>query len=148
MSGPHRRSSWLPETLLDEPWDAWRPTPERAGHLVNGRYWLPHYEAVRRRWTEDVALIAAFANDAFFARLLAADVTFLDDSDLKSQAGPDADNWLGFLDNITAPRAPVRSGRRSAIDGYDYCARIYSRRGERDASRAWPMGRALDMVVC
>jgi hypothetical protein len=107
------------DSLLDEPWDAWRPTAENAGHLVNGRYWLPHYEAVRRRWTHDAALIAAFTNDAFFARLLAADVTFLDESDFKSRAGPDADDWVGFFDNVTAPRGDVRSERGTLIDGYE-----------------------------
>ncbi len=105
--------------LVDEPWDTWRPAPEDAGHLVNGRYWLPHYEAVRREWTQDAVLIEAFTKDSFFARLLAAEVTFLDDSDFKSQAGPDADDRLGFLENVTAPRAPVRSGRGSVIDEYE-----------------------------
>jgi hypothetical protein len=105
--------------LLDEPWDTWRPTPEDTGHLVNGRYWLPHYEAVRRRWTQDSSLIEAFTKDSFLGRLLAAGVTFLDDSDFKSQTGPDDGDWLDFLENDTAPRAPVRSRRGSMIDRYE-----------------------------
>ena len=74
---------------------------------------------MRRGWTEDAALIDAFAADAFFAGLRAADVTFLDDSDFRSRAEPDADDWLDFLENDPAPRAEVRSGRRSVFDGYD-----------------------------
>jgi len=105
--------------LLDGEWDAWRPDAGDVGHLVNGRYWLPHYEAVRRGWTQDVALSEAFKKDAFFAQLLAAGVTFLDDSDFKSLAAPDVDDWLGFLENITAPRAPVRSGRSTMVDRYE-----------------------------
>jgi hypothetical protein len=107
------------DDLLEQPWDSWRPLPEDVGHLINGRYWLPHYEAVRRGWTGDASLIEAFAQDAFFTRLQDADVTFLDDSDLKGNTEAGADDWLDFLENDTAPRAPVRSARQSMFDGYE-----------------------------
>jgi hypothetical protein len=63
-------------------------SPAGAGSIVNGRYWLPHYEAVHRGWTSDQKIIEETKADPLFSRLLKAKITFLDDSDFLKRAQP------------------------------------------------------------
>jgi hypothetical protein len=105
--------------LLAEPWDDWKPNHVgNVTSIVNGRYWLPYYEAVRRRWTKDAALLEAFAADDLFMSLAGESVTFLDISDFASQLRP-LPPWKSPAPRSGAlQRGPVRSGRRSVVDEY------------------------------
>ena len=105
--------------LLAEPWDDWKPNDAgSATGIVNGRYWLPYYEAVRRRWTKDSALLEAFAADDLFMSLAGESVTFLDMSDFASQFKP-LPPWKSPAPKSGAlQRGPVRSSRRSVVDEY------------------------------
>ena len=104
--------------LLDEPWDNWKL--EATATPANGRYWLPYYEAVYRKWTRDIRLIEAFSEDDFFMSLAEADVSFLDSSDFNSRAvQPPPRQMTGRRSHVVTP-SPVSSGRRrSAADAYD-----------------------------
>jgi hypothetical protein len=105
--------------LLAEPWDDWKP--KDAGsitNIVNGRYWLPYYEAVTRKWTKDSDLVEAFAADDFFMALAKESVSFLDMSDFASQF-----KLIPPLKRLrpksgALQRGPVRSVRRSVTDEY------------------------------
>jgi hypothetical protein len=57
-------------------WD-WRISFQKTG--IHGEYWLPFYEAVRRKWTTHKGIVTAVKNDSFLSKLLNADVTFLAD---------------------------------------------------------------------
>ena len=105
--------------LLAEPWDNWKPNDAgSATGIVNGRYWLPYYEAVRRRWTKDSALREAFAADDLFMSLAGGSVSFLDMSDFASQFKP-LPPWSSPAPRSGAlQRELVRSGRRSVVDEY------------------------------
>lgn len=46
---------------------------------IYGEYWLPYYEAVRRKWTKDKKIISAITADPIFSKMLATKVTFIDD---------------------------------------------------------------------
>ena len=58
--------------LKQWPWKA-----EKAG--INGQNWLPFYEAVRRKWTADKSMVSAVKQHPVLSRMLAANVTFLED---------------------------------------------------------------------
>lgn len=109
--------------LLKEPWDDWKTLPSGAGSITDGRYWLPHYEAVFRGWTKDTKLISEITGDKLFGPLLAAQVTFLDDSDFLSKANPVLKlppPWrTGSKKSSVAPRGVVRSGRPMSSDHYE-----------------------------
>jgi len=55
----------------------WRGDFRRAGPL--SQHWLPLYEAVRRGWTKDAALIAGIRSQSTLSRVLDNGVTFLED---------------------------------------------------------------------
>ena len=61
----------------------WRAEFKKLG--VNSRYWLPYYEAVRRKWTTDKKLIAAVKSDAILNKMLISNVTFLEDRIFEAQ---------------------------------------------------------------
>lgn len=56
---------------------SWRASFKETG--IYGQNWLPFYEAVRRKWTTDKGMITAVNKDPILARMLAANVTFLED---------------------------------------------------------------------
>lgn len=56
---------------------SWRARFHDLG--VYSEYWLPFYEAVRRKWTKDRKIISAVKKEPVFAKMLKADVTFLED---------------------------------------------------------------------
>lgn len=103
--------------LLAEPWDEWKPKDAgSATGIINGPYWLPYYEAVRRNWTKDFALLRAFTADDFFMSLAEESVTFLDMSDFASHFKPLCP-WKSPVPKSGAlQRGPVRSVRRSVVD--------------------------------
>jgi len=55
----------------------WRADFKRAG--ITSDNWLPFYEAVRRKWTSDKAMVNAVKGHPILSAMLAADVTFLED---------------------------------------------------------------------
>jgi hypothetical protein len=55
----------------------WKAEFKKAG--VFSHRWLPFYEAVRRKWTNDKAMIKAVNSNPVMARMLAKKVTFLED---------------------------------------------------------------------
>jgi hypothetical protein len=55
----------------------WRSRFSAAG--IHSDNWLPFYEAVRRKWTEDKRLIAAVKADPVLEKMLSAGVTFMED---------------------------------------------------------------------
>ena len=109
--------------LLKEPWDDWKTPPQGSGSITDGRYWLPHYEAVFRSWTNDAKLIAEITGDKLFGPLLAAKVTFLDDSDFLSKAKPapklPPPGSAGSKKSSVAPLGVVKSGRLMSSDQYE-----------------------------
>ena len=56
---------------------AWRSVFKKNG--IYGENWLPFYEAVRRKWTKDKAIISAVTGDPILNKMLTAEVTFLED---------------------------------------------------------------------
>lgn len=56
---------------------AWRSVFKKNG--IYGENWLPFYEAVRRKWTKDKTIISAVTGDPILKKMLAAEVTFLED---------------------------------------------------------------------
>jgi hypothetical protein len=65
--------------LLTTPLSSW---PWRAALKKSGifdQYWLPFYEAVRRGWTSDKAMIKQVNANPVLARMLSSKVTFLED---------------------------------------------------------------------
>jgi hypothetical protein len=105
--------------LLAEPWDDWKPKDAgSATGIVNGRDWLPYYEAVRRGWTKESVLLEAFASDGFFMSLVGKAVTFLDKSDFASQFKSLPPRKSPVPNSGALQRGPVRSGRRSVVDEY------------------------------
>jgi hypothetical protein len=61
-------------------WD-WRSRFKESG--IHGTDWLPLYEAVLRKWTKDRKLVGSVSSCPHFSKLLADNVTFLDDNILK-----------------------------------------------------------------
>jgi hypothetical protein len=55
----------------------WRAHLKQSG--INGENWLPFYESVRRNWTTDKQIRHAVTSDPILAKMLAANVTFLED---------------------------------------------------------------------
>lgn len=55
----------------------WRAQFHTLG--IYSEYWLPFYEAVRRKWTGDRKIIAAVKKDPLLSKMLKANVTFLED---------------------------------------------------------------------
>lgn len=107
------------DNLLDEPWDQWKPDPVGdARDIVDGPYWLPFYEAARRRWTTDFAIIEAVAGDPFFGPLVQEGLSFLDASDFMS-AEESSRRAPWDRRRRVAQRAPIRSGRQSAVNEYE-----------------------------
>jgi hypothetical protein len=105
--------------LLDQPWDQWKPEPVGdARAIVDGPYWLPFYEAARRRWTTDFAIIEAMASDPFFGPLLQESVSFLDASDFMS-AEDSTRRAPWDRRRRVAQRAPIRSGRPNVLNEYE-----------------------------
>jgi hypothetical protein len=62
----------------------WRARFNKNGPLKET--WLPHYEAVRRKWTKDPQTISAITNDPLLNDMLQAGVTFLEDKALEASA--------------------------------------------------------------
>lgn len=115
----------LSETgFLAEPWDEWKTPIPGTGSIANGRYWLPHYEAVLREWTGDSTIIAEIKADPLFSRLLKAKVSFLDDSDFLKPASKvteklPPEQLIGKNIARIAARTQVKSKRRKSPDTYD-----------------------------
>lgn len=65
--------------LLSVPLSNWPWESEFQQADIYGEYWLPYYEAVRRKWTKDKSIISAVTNDPVFSKMLGVNVTFLDD---------------------------------------------------------------------
>jgi hypothetical protein len=109
--------------LLAEPWDDWKTPFPGSGSINDGRYWLPHYEAVRRGWTKDATVIGTIQGDKMFADLLKADVTFLDESDFLSQIPfapePPQTKPFDMKKPLIAVRERVRSGRQTSASEYE-----------------------------
>lgn len=61
-------------------WD-WKPRFKKGG--IYGPDWLPLYEAVLRKWTKDSKIVGFVNACPHFSKLLAANISFLDDSVLK-----------------------------------------------------------------
>ena len=76
----------------------WRPRFKKSG--IHGTDWLPLYEAVLRKWTKDAKLVALVKSCPHFSKLLADEITFLDDSILKITKIDFKRRKLGFM---TAP---------------------------------------------
>jgi hypothetical protein len=55
---------------------AWRIEFKKNG--IYTQNWLPFYEAVRRKWSADAALVSAVKKDAILSKMLASKVTFLE----------------------------------------------------------------------
>lgn len=107
------------DDLLNEPWDQWKPDPAGdARAIVDGPYWLPFYEAARRRWTTDSAIVEAMAGDPFFDRLIQEGVSFLDASDFMGAEGSTRRAPWDRRRRV-AQRAPIRSGRPNVINEYE-----------------------------
>jgi hypothetical protein len=104
--------------LLAEAWDDWVPTESGTGELENGRNWLPFYEATKRGWTKNNAVISAIKADPLFAKLLAWDVTFLDDADFLSKSDHMLPPWLELPRQGLLPRAQIKSERTPSDDEY------------------------------
>ena len=105
--------------LLAEPWDDWRPKdPASSANFVNGRFWLPYYEAVLRKWTKDPDLILALAEDDFFTSLVAELVSFLDMSDFASKLKTLPPRRKHSQRSGVLQRGPVRSVKRNVVDEY------------------------------
>ena len=104
--------------LLADNWDDWKVIPSVAGSVANGRYWLPHYEAVQRGWTGDHKIIDAIKADPLLSRLLKAKITFLDDSDFLKGAQPPRVRSLRKMPRI-AVRMQAKSARAMSIESYD-----------------------------
>ena len=100
--------------LLAENWDDWKAIPSGTGSIANGRYWLPHYEAVHRGWTSDPKVIEEIKADPLFSRLLKAKITFLDDLDFLSRAPKPAAEPRPVRSRGRQPRLAVRIQARSA----------------------------------
>jgi len=65
--------------LLSFPLSKWPWRSLFRKSTIYGEYWLPFYEAVRRKWTGDNDLISAVTDDPIFGRMISANVTFLED---------------------------------------------------------------------
>ena len=60
----------------------WKAKLKALGPMSN--YWLPYYEAVRRKWTADKGMLAQVNSNIIFQEMLSEKVTFLEDSILKA----------------------------------------------------------------
>jgi hypothetical protein len=65
--------------LLEVPLSYWGWRADLKKDGIVGQNWLPFYEAVRRKWTTDKAMVAAVNAHPIFAKMLANNVTFLED---------------------------------------------------------------------
>lgn len=61
----------------------WRSQVKAFGPM--SQYWLPYYESVRRKWTGDKKMIASINANAVLKSMLAANVTFLEDTVLNAK---------------------------------------------------------------
>jgi hypothetical protein len=104
--------------LLKVPLSAWpwRAAVKEEG--IYGPYWLPFYEAVRRKWTRDKDMIAAVARDHLLAKMLAENVTFLEDRAL-DVASIDISRRVFTPKKAGAAVAPTRP-RRRRISVWDF----------------------------
>jgi hypothetical protein len=66
--------------ILDFKLDRWHWKSDFKKTGINSHNWLPFYEAVRRKWTKDKAMVTAVTQHPVFSRMLSADVTFLEDT--------------------------------------------------------------------
>jgi hypothetical protein len=107
------------DKLLVEKWDEWRTPPPGTGSIANGRNWLPHYESVLRKWTNDAGIIKEINADPLFSQLLKAKVTFLDDADFLSKAGKVSPLRPPSVPSGIVTRTPVRSKRAPATESYE-----------------------------
>ncbi len=69
--------------LLDVPLSSWNWKSRLKQSGIYGPDWLPLYEAVLRKWTRDKKLIGQVNSSPHFRRLLADNISFLDDDILK-----------------------------------------------------------------
>lgn len=93
------------DELLAEKWDEWCTPSAGTGPVANGRNWLPCYEAVLRKWTNNNDILKEIQQDRFFSQLLKAQVTFLDDSDFVSK---------GCENNLTTAQQIGKGARGSS----------------------------------
>jgi hypothetical protein len=110
------------DQLLIGQWDEWRTPPAGTGSIANGRNWLPHYEAVLRKWTKDPEILREIKSDPLFSQLLKSKVTFLDDSDFLSKTvkpSPAPMPSSGRKKPLAIARSPARSERAMFSESYD-----------------------------
>ena len=105
--------------LLAESWDEWSKPFPGSGTFSHGRYWLPYYEAVLRRWTKQTSIARGIREDPLFVQLLKAKVTFLDDADFLSKTElPPPPRRIRSL-RRTIVRAPIRALRTRVTLSYE-----------------------------
>jgi Reverse transcriptase (RNA-dependent DNA polymerase) len=85
----------------------WRSKIKALGPMSN--YWLPYYEAVRRKWTSDKTMVAAVNTHKILNGMLNANVTFLENNILNAAS-------LNLRKRSFKPKTKIPFGWHSIIE--------------------------------
>jgi hypothetical protein len=95
--------------LLALPLSAWRWRAFLKERGLYSEYWLPFFEAVRRKWIKDKKLIAAVTADPVMSKMLAAKVSFLEDQVFEAK---NLDVTRRVFSKIAAPPRALKARRK------------------------------------